>query len=104
MILAERFGVAKETVARAHAWLAQHGYVVTVPGVGMVVTPPERWKPESRRPRMYLCGVHLPGIAAPAFAEGTLLPPAALAACTCVFLLGLSTVIRAVSTPMFLFS
>jgi DNA-binding GntR family transcriptional regulator len=46
VILAERFGVAKETAARAHAWLAQHGYVVTVPGVGMLVTPPERWKPD----------------------------------------------------------
>ncbi len=43
--LAERFGVAKETAARAHAWLAQHGYVVAVPGVGMVVTPRERWQP-----------------------------------------------------------
>ena len=42
--LAERFGVAKETAARAHAWLAQRGYVVAVPGVGMVVTPRERWK------------------------------------------------------------
>ena len=46
VILAERFGIAKETAARAHAWLAQHGYVVTVPGVGMVVTPPERWTPD----------------------------------------------------------
>ncbi len=44
--LAERFGVAKETAARAHAWLAQRGYVVAVPGVGMVVTPRERWKPD----------------------------------------------------------
>ncbi len=43
--LAERFGVAKETAARAHTWLTQHGYVVAVPGVGMVVTPRERWKP-----------------------------------------------------------
>lgn len=43
--LAGRFGVAKETAARAHAWLAQHGYVVAVPGVGMVVTPRERWQP-----------------------------------------------------------
>lgn len=43
--LADRFGVAKETAARAHAWLAQHGYVVAVPGVGMVVTPRERWQP-----------------------------------------------------------
>ncbi|MGA2830382.1 MAG: winged helix-turn-helix domain-containing protein [Streptosporangiaceae bacterium] len=44
--LAGRFGVAKETAARAHTWLAQHGYVVAVPGVGMVVTPRERWKPD----------------------------------------------------------
>ena len=44
--LAERFGVAKETAARAHAWLAQRGYVVAVPGVGVVVTPRERWKPD----------------------------------------------------------
>ena len=43
VILSDRFGVAKETAARAHAWLAQHGYVVAVPGVGMVVTPRERW-------------------------------------------------------------
>jgi DNA-binding GntR family transcriptional regulator len=43
--LAERFGVARETAARAHTWLTQHGYVVAVPGVGMVVTPPERWQP-----------------------------------------------------------
>jgi GntR family transcriptional regulator len=45
--LAERFGVARETAARAHAYLAQRGYLVTVPGVGMVVTPRERWQPDS---------------------------------------------------------
>lgn len=41
--LAERFGIARETAARAHAWLARAGYLVAVPGVGMVVTPKGRW-------------------------------------------------------------
>jgi len=41
--LAERFGIARETPARAHAWLARAGYLVAVPGVGMVVTPASRW-------------------------------------------------------------
>ena len=41
--LAERFGIARETAARAHAWLARAGYLVAVPGVGMVVTPANRW-------------------------------------------------------------
>jgi DNA-binding GntR family transcriptional regulator len=41
--LAARFGVARETAARAHAWLARAGYLVAVPGVGMVVTPANRW-------------------------------------------------------------
>jgi GntR family transcriptional regulator len=41
--LAERFGIARETAARAHSWLAKAGYLVAVPGVGMVVTPPSRW-------------------------------------------------------------
>ncbi len=41
--LAERFGIARETAARAHAWLAKAGYLVAVPGVGMVVTPTSRW-------------------------------------------------------------
>ena len=47
--LAEQYGVARETAARAHAWLADRGYLVTVHGVGMVVTPRERWpdKPSS---------------------------------------------------------
>lgn len=44
--LSQRFGVAKATAARAHAWLAERGYVVAVPGVGMVVTPRARWKPD----------------------------------------------------------
>jgi DNA-binding GntR family transcriptional regulator len=41
--LAERYGVARETIARAHHWLAERGYLVSVAGVGMVVTPPDRW-------------------------------------------------------------
>ena len=41
--LAERFGIARETAARAHAWLVRAGYLVAVPGVGMMVTPTERW-------------------------------------------------------------
>jgi GntR family transcriptional regulator len=44
--LAERFGIARETAARAHAWLARSGYLVSVPGVGMVVTPVIRWPDE----------------------------------------------------------
>jgi DNA-binding GntR family transcriptional regulator len=41
--LADRFGIARETAARAHSWLAKAGYLVAVPGVGMVVTPTSRW-------------------------------------------------------------
>ncbi len=41
--LTQRFGIAQATAARAHAELAQRGYVVAVPGVGMVVTPRDRW-------------------------------------------------------------
>jgi DNA-binding GntR family transcriptional regulator len=41
--VAQRFGVAVETSARAHRWLAERGYLVSVPGVGMVVTPADRW-------------------------------------------------------------
>lgn len=41
--LAQRFGVAVETAARAHRWLATAGYLATVPGVGMVVLPQDRW-------------------------------------------------------------
>jgi GntR family transcriptional regulator len=44
--LSQRFGIAKATAAKSHAWLAERGYVVAVPGVGMVVTPRERWKPD----------------------------------------------------------
>ena len=46
--LYERFGIARATGAKAHAWLAEHGYIVAVPGVGMVVTTPGHWKPETR--------------------------------------------------------
>ena len=41
--LAEHYGVARETAARAHRWLTERGYTVAVAGVGMVVTPPDRW-------------------------------------------------------------
>jgi DNA-binding GntR family transcriptional regulator len=44
--LTQRFGVAQATAARSHAWLAERGYVVAVPGVGMVLTPRERWPVE----------------------------------------------------------
>lgn len=42
-VLAQRFGVARETARKAHARLTELGYVVSVPGVGMVVTPQDRW-------------------------------------------------------------
>ena len=42
--IAQRFGIARETAAHAHRWLADHGYLVTVAGVGMVVTPSDRWQ------------------------------------------------------------
>ena len=45
--LAARFGIARETAARAHAWLARAGYLVAVPGVGMVVRPANRWPKEA---------------------------------------------------------
>ena len=45
--LAQRWGVAKETAAHAHRWLADRGYLVPVAGVGMVVTPKDRWPKES---------------------------------------------------------
>jgi DNA-binding GntR family transcriptional regulator len=41
--LVERYGVARETAARAHRWLAERGYLIAVAGIGMIVTPPERW-------------------------------------------------------------
>ena len=39
---AERFGLARETAARAHAWLARSGYLVAVPGVGSLAAGPHR--------------------------------------------------------------
>ena len=47
--LATRFGIARETAARAHAWLVTAGYLVAVPGVGMVVTPKDRWPHDGPR-------------------------------------------------------
>jgi GntR family transcriptional regulator len=44
--LAKRFGIAQMTAAKAHSWLADHGYIVAVPGVGMLVTPQDRWTPD----------------------------------------------------------
>lgn len=41
--LGQRFGIAQATAGRVHAWLSERGYVVAVPGVGMVVTPRDRW-------------------------------------------------------------
>lgn len=41
----QRFGIAQATAGKAHGWLADRGYVVAVPGVGMVVAPGSRWKP-----------------------------------------------------------
>lgn len=45
--LADRYGVARETAAHAHRWLVEHGYIVAVAGVGMVVTPADRWPAEA---------------------------------------------------------
>lgn len=42
-VLIQRFGVAVETARRAQTLLAQLGYLATVPGVGMIVTPSDRW-------------------------------------------------------------
>lgn len=44
--LTERFNVAGETARRAQAYLAALGYLATVPGVGMIVTPRDRWPDE----------------------------------------------------------
>lgn len=41
--LSQRFGVAGETARHALSYLADRGYLVGVPGVGMVVTPEDRW-------------------------------------------------------------
>jgi GntR family transcriptional regulator len=45
--LAQQWGVARETAAHAHRWLVERGYLVSVAGVGMVVTPPDRWAAEA---------------------------------------------------------
>jgi DNA-binding GntR family transcriptional regulator len=47
-VLMQRFGVASETAKRAQRWLAERGYVVTVPGIGVVVTPSDRWPDSSQ--------------------------------------------------------
>ena len=44
--LYQRFGIARATAGKAHAWLAERGYLATVPGIGMVVTSPDRWPAE----------------------------------------------------------
>lgn len=41
--LAQRFGVATETARHAMQYLAERGYLVPRPGVGMLVTPADRW-------------------------------------------------------------
>lgn len=41
--LAQRFNVATETARHAMRHLAERGYLASVPGVGMVVTPADRW-------------------------------------------------------------
>jgi DNA-binding GntR family transcriptional regulator len=46
-VLMQRFGVAGETARRAQALLTSRGYLVTVPGVGMIVTPRGRWPGET---------------------------------------------------------
>lgn len=46
--LAQTYGIAKTTAAKAHARLADRGMVVRAPGVGMVVLPRARWAPESQ--------------------------------------------------------
>jgi DNA-binding GntR family transcriptional regulator len=41
--LSQRLGVNVGTVGRAHRYLARHGYLVSRPGIGMIVLPAERW-------------------------------------------------------------
>jgi DNA-binding GntR family transcriptional regulator len=43
--LAQRFEIAKATAGHAHADLAERGFVVAVPGIGMVVTRKAAWPP-----------------------------------------------------------
>lgn len=42
--LAARFGIDAKTAGRSHAILAARGYVVMVPGRGMIVRPREDWQ------------------------------------------------------------
>jgi len=42
-VLMQRFGVAGETALRAQGLLRERGFLVTVPGVGMLATTPDRW-------------------------------------------------------------
>lgn len=44
--LAGRFNVATETARHAMKYLAERGYLASVPGLGMVVTPSDRWPQE----------------------------------------------------------
>lgn len=44
--LAQRFNVATETARHAMKYLAERGYLASVPGLGMVVTPADRWPQE----------------------------------------------------------
>lgn len=44
--LAQRFNVASETARHAMSYLAERGYLAGMPGVGMVVTPQDRWPSE----------------------------------------------------------
>jgi DNA-binding GntR family transcriptional regulator len=41
--LAQRFNVATETARRAMTHLAELGHLASMPGLGMIVTPPDRW-------------------------------------------------------------
>jgi DNA-binding GntR family transcriptional regulator len=41
--LQQRFGIAKTTAGRAHARLAERGFIVAAPGVGMVVRARSVW-------------------------------------------------------------
>jgi GntR family transcriptional regulator len=45
-VISQRFGVALETAAHAHRVLASAGYLAPVAGVGMLVTPADRWPSE----------------------------------------------------------
>jgi DNA-binding GntR family transcriptional regulator len=45
--LAQRFNVATETARHAMRYLAERGYLASVPGLGMVVTPADRWPEEA---------------------------------------------------------